>query len=149
MARVFELAGVLVSGGIEVVVLVVPDFLLELQPLGLDLFDLFGIHLTLDFEFALLLLHALLQLTVLALALLVLFSEFLVLVFTISQLFFEVVQLTGEFEHFSVFLEGLLVLDLQQALRLLVLGLDFFELIANQVVVFVFREAVSFFEQFL
>lgn len=61
----------------------------------------------------------------------------------------EVVELTSEFEHFSVLLEGLLVLDLQQALRLLVFCLEFFELITDEVIIFVLREAISFFKQLL
>lgn len=131
------------------VLLVVPHLLLKFQPLGLDLFYLFSVYLTLDLQLSLFLLQTLLQLAVLAFALLILLPQFLVFVLAICQLLLEVVQLAGEFEHFSVLLEGLLVLDLQQTLSLLVFCLEFFELIADQVIVFILREAVSFFKQLL
>lgn len=143
MARVSELTSVLVPGRFQMVFLVVTHLLLELQPLRFDFFYLLRVDLALDLELSLLLLQALLQLAVLALALLVLLPQFLVLILAIRQLLLEVAELAGQFEHLPVLFEGLLVLDLQQALRLLVFGLDFLELIPDEVILFVFREAIS------
>lgn len=78
----------------------------------------------------------------------VLSSQFLILFLSLAELFFEVLQLAGEFKYFSIFFKCLLVLKFQSFLSFLMLGFELFKLMLYLMVVFfVFRKGITFFEE--